>query len=146
MPHTRQHGWWLLPAQSGRCQAQAPNKHHPTNCTQHLPPPTPPPLCHQDGKDVTRPESWLAAHRQALLVVAALLALAGLLTAETFPEPERRNCLALLVFASLLWCTEAVPLFVTSMVCVCVCVCVLVCVKGVARVGWSGLPALGATT
>ncbi len=121
--HTRQHGWWLVAAASA-CGAAA--KHRlPTNRTQqshqHLPPPppppTPPPLCHQDGKDVTRPESWLAAHRQALLVVAALLALAGLLTAETFPEPERRNCLALLVFASLLWCTEAVPLFVTSMAC-----------------------------
>ena len=35
--------------------------------------------------------------------------------APTFAQPERRNCLALLAFASLLWCTEALPLFVTSM-------------------------------
>ena len=30
-------------------------------------------------------------------------------------EPEKQNCLALLAFASILWCTEAIPLFVTSM-------------------------------
>jgi di/tricarboxylate transporter len=32
-----------------------------------------------------------------------------------FEEPEKQNCLALLGFASLLWCTEALPLYVTSM-------------------------------
>lgn len=32
-----------------------------------------------------------------------------------FAEPEKQNCLALLCFASLLWCTEALPLYVTSM-------------------------------
>ncbi len=32
-----------------------------------------------------------------------------------FDEREKQNCLALLVFVSLLWCTEALPLFVTSM-------------------------------
>ncbi len=32
-----------------------------------------------------------------------------------FAEPEKQNCLALLGFASLLWCTEALPLYVTSM-------------------------------
>lgn len=32
-----------------------------------------------------------------------------------FSEPEKQNCLALLVFVSLLWCTEALPLYVTSM-------------------------------
>jgi di/tricarboxylate transporter len=30
-------------------------------------------------------------------------------------EPEKQNCLALLAFAIILWCTEAIPLFVTSM-------------------------------
>eukprot|EP00884_Botryococcus_braunii_P009003 jgi/Botrbrau1/18103/Bobra.0687s0005.1 len=35
--------------------------------------------------------------------------------APTFPEPEQRACLALLVFVSCLWCTEALPLFATSM-------------------------------
>lgn len=32
-----------------------------------------------------------------------------------FEEPEKQNCLALLAFVSLLWCTEALPLYVTSM-------------------------------
>ena len=34
----------------------------------------------------------------------------------TFDAPEKRNCAALLAFVSLLWCLEAVPLFVTSMI------------------------------
>lgn len=29
--------------------------------------------------------------------------------------PEKRNCAALLAFVSLLWCTEALPLYVTAM-------------------------------
>ena len=33
----------------------------------------------------------------------------------TFEEVEKRNCLAMLAFVSLLWCTEALPLYVTSM-------------------------------
>lgn len=32
-----------------------------------------------------------------------------------FADPARQNCLALLAFVSILWCTEALPLFVTSM-------------------------------
>ena len=32
-----------------------------------------------------------------------------------FAEPEKQNCLALLALTSLLWCTEALPLYVTSM-------------------------------
>jgi len=32
------------------------------------------------------------------------------------PTNTTQNCLALLVFVSLLWCTEALPLFVTSMI------------------------------
>ena len=30
-------------------------------------------------------------------------------------DPAKQNCLALLAFVSILWCTEALPLFVTSM-------------------------------
>lgn len=30
-------------------------------------------------------------------------------------EEEKNNCLAILAFASLLWATEAVPLFATAM-------------------------------
>lgn len=62
------------------------------------------------------PESWLSRHRQALLVSFALLVFSVLLSGpRVFETPEKQNCLALLVFASILWCTEAIPLFVTSM-------------------------------
>lgn len=60
-------------------------------------------------------ESWVSRHKQALLVTFALAVFGFLLTYPLFEEPEKQNCLALLVFASLLWCTEAIPLFVTSM-------------------------------
>lgn len=40
---------------------------------------------------------------------------ACLADAPTFEQPEKSNCLALLALVSLLWCTEALPLFVTSM-------------------------------
>lgn len=70
--------------------------------------------CVQDGKEVVT-ESWVSRHKQALLVAMALLVFAFLLVYPIFKEPEKQNCLALLVFASLLWCTEAIPLFVTSM-------------------------------
>lgn len=75
------------------------------------------PLLHhrlQDGKEAA-PESWFIAHRQALFVALALAVFAFLLSYPVFKEPEKQNCLALLAFASILWCTEAIPLFVTSM-------------------------------
>ena len=31
-----------------------------------------------------------------------------------YPEPTKQNCLALLALVSLLWCTEALPLYITS--------------------------------
>lgn len=68
----------------------------------------------QDGKEVVE-ETWLSRHKQALLVGLALAVLGSLLTWPVFKEPEKANCLALLAFASILWCTEAIPLFVTSM-------------------------------
>jgi hypothetical protein len=71
------------------------------------------PCTPQDGKEVVR-ESWASRHKQALLVCFALAVFAVLLLYPIFKEPEKQNCLALLVFASLLWCTEAIPLFVTS--------------------------------
>lgn len=60
-------------------------------------------------------ESWASRNKQALLVLTALVVFGFLLAYPIFKEPEKQNCLALLVFASLLWCTEAIPLFVTSM-------------------------------
>lgn len=68
----------------------------------------------QDGKEVVV-ESWASRHKQALLVCFALAVFCFLLVYPIFKEPEKQNCLALLVFASLLWCTEAIPLFVTSL-------------------------------
>jgi di/tricarboxylate transporter len=68
----------------------------------------------QDGKEVVV-ESWVSRNKQALLVATALVVFGFLLAYPIFKEPEKQNCLALLVFASLLWCTEAIPLFVTSM-------------------------------
>lgn len=32
-----------------------------------------------------------------------------------FEDPAKQNCLALLAVVSILWCTEALPLYVTSM-------------------------------
>lgn len=71
-------------------------------------------LSHQDGKEPVQ-ESWFVAHRQAVILAVALAVFTVLLTVPVFKEPEKQNCLALLAFASILWCTEAIPLFVTSM-------------------------------
>lgn len=60
-------------------------------------------------------ESWFTAHRQAVVLAFAVAVFAVLLYIPTFKRPEKQNCLALLAFASILWCTEAIPLFVTSM-------------------------------
>ncbi|KAJ8101037.1 SPX domain-containing protein [Lipomyces tetrasporus] len=45
------------------------------------------------------------------IVVAVFIAL---LTAPIFDQPEQQSCLAILIAASLLWATEVIPLFVTS--------------------------------
>eukprot|EP00775_Hariotina_reticulata_P002958 gene2958-3243_t len=68
----------------------------------------------QDGKEAVV-ESWLVRYRQAFLVGLSVVIFAALLYFPIFKEPEKQNCLALLAFASMLWCTEAIPLFVTSM-------------------------------
>jgi di/tricarboxylate transporter len=68
----------------------------------------------QDGKEAVQ-ESWRVRYRQAILVSLSLGVFAALLYFPIFKEPEKQNCLALLAFASMLWCTEAIPLFVTSM-------------------------------
>ncbi len=62
-------------------------------------------------------EPWVKRYWQPLALALACLAFAVLLAAPIFDDqPEKQNCLALLAFVSLLWCTEAMPLFVTSMV------------------------------
>ncbi|KAG7106734.1 putative transporter C3B8.04c like protein [Verticillium longisporum] len=58
--------------------------------------------------------TWLAsaAMLQLLLIIAIFFVI---LFAPIMESPEQQNCLALLVFVSLLWATEAIPLFVTSL-------------------------------
>ncbi|KAJ1981345.1 low-affinity phosphate transporter [Dimargaris verticillata] len=53
--------------------------------------------------------------RQALAFVGCTVIFIILMAIETFDEPEQHNCLAILIYASLLWAFEALPLFVTSM-------------------------------
>jgi phosphate transporter len=48
-----------------------------------------------------------------LLIIMAIFVL--LLVIPIMKKPEQQNCLAMLVFVSLLWATEAIPLFVTSL-------------------------------
>lgn len=50
----------------------------------------------------------------SLAVVTAIFF--TLLYIPIMEKPEQQNCLALLVFVSLLWATEAIPLFVTSLI------------------------------
>nr|BBC28486.1 low-affinity phosphate transporter [Eudorina sp. NIES-3984]BBC28497.1 low-affinity phosphate transporter [Eudorina sp. 2006-703-Eu-15] len=67
--------------------------------------------------------SGYRAHERWAKLVFCCAVFAILLNAELYKDPEepkwqreaKNNCLALLVFASLLWSLEAVPLFVTSM-------------------------------
>ncbi|KAH1446864.1 hypothetical protein KXV81_001351 [Aspergillus fumigatus] len=48
-----------------------------------------------------------------LIVILAVFII--LLYAPIMDKPEQQNCLAMLVFVSLLWATEVIPLFVTSL-------------------------------
>ncbi|GME49429.1 Sodium/sulfate symporter [Neofusicoccum parvum] len=48
-------------------------------------------------------------------IIAILAIFLVLLLLPIMKEPEQQNCLALVVFVSLLWATEAIPLFVTSL-------------------------------
>jgi phosphate transporter len=48
-------------------------------------------------------------------LVAILAVFAVLLSMDIMKKREQQNCLAMLVFVSLLWATEVIPLFVTSL-------------------------------
>lgn len=52
--------------------------------------------------------------KQITAVLASLTVLAVLLNVPIFKRPQEQNCAALLAFVSMLWCTEALPLFITS--------------------------------
>ncbi|KAJ6260322.1 hypothetical protein Dda_4547 [Drechslerella dactyloides] len=57
---------------------------------------------------------WLLSSNFFVLVIATAIFLA-LIWSPTFKSPEQRGCFAILVFASILWATEVIPLFVTSL-------------------------------
>ncbi|EED16754.1 plasma membrane phosphate transporter Pho87, putative [Talaromyces stipitatus ATCC 10500] len=48
-------------------------------------------------------------------LVGIIIVFAILLSVPIMEKPEQQNCLAMLVFVSLLWATEVIPLFVTSL-------------------------------
>ncbi|KAI1316878.1 low-affinity phosphate transporter [Mortierella claussenii] len=54
-------------------------------------------------------------NRDTLVMTLCCIIFAVLLNVNLFEEAEQRNCFAILIFASLLWATEAMPLFVTSL-------------------------------
>lgn len=58
--------------------------------------------------------TWLVGSTMISLVVI-LAIFTALLTIPIMAAPEQQNCLAMLLFVSLLWATEAIPLFVTSL-------------------------------
>lgn len=48
-------------------------------------------------------------------LIAVIAIFVVLLVVPIMDKPEQQNCLALVIFVSLLWATEAIPLFVTSL-------------------------------
>ncbi|ORY35603.1 SPX domain-domain-containing protein [Naematelia encephala] len=64
-------------------------------------------------KDSMRRAAWLS--RKSLIFVAAVVTLVVIVMVKPLPGREESNCLAMLLFCTLLWMTEAIPLFVTSM-------------------------------
>ncbi|KAI9666910.1 MAG: low-affinity phosphate transporter [Alyxoria varia] len=55
-------------------------------------------------------------HSQFYVLIAILVVFLLLLVIPIMELPEQQNCLALVLFVSLLWATEAIPLFVTSLI------------------------------
>jgi phosphate transporter len=49
------------------------------------------------------------------ILALAIAVFIALLFVPTLEERNQRNCLAMLVLLSILWCTEVIPLYVTSM-------------------------------
>jgi phosphate transporter len=58
--------------------------------------------------------SWLFS-ATFFTIVGIVAVFAVLLVLPIMKKPEQQNCLAMLVMVSLLWATEAIPLFVTSL-------------------------------
>jgi phosphate transporter len=56
---------------------------------------------------------WLK--KGGLIFILAVLSMVGIILVQPMDHVEESNCLALLVFCTILWATEAIPLFVTSL-------------------------------
>ncbi|KAK3684499.1 low-affinity phosphate transporter [Vermiconidia calcicola] len=63
--------------------------------------------------DTRCPRFLVSSTFWVLIAVIAIFVI--LLAVPIMDKPEQQNCLALVVFVSLLWATEAIPLFVTSL-------------------------------
>lgn len=59
------------------------------------------------------PKWLLSSSFVALITIVTIFVI--LLVVPIMKKPEQQNCLAMLVFVSLLWATEVIPLFVTSL-------------------------------
>lgn len=57
--------------------------------------------------------SWFTT--RGFIFCIAFATLIGIIWAQPFVRVEESNCLAMLVFCTILWATEAIPLFVTSL-------------------------------
>ncbi|KAJ1655750.1 low-affinity phosphate transporter, partial [Dispira simplex] len=61
-------------------------------------------------------QRWLPfLNKQLMSVTVSTAIFAILLSVQLFENPTEQNCLALLIYVSLLWATEALPLFVTAL-------------------------------
>ncbi|KAK4251632.1 SPX domain-containing protein [Corynascus novoguineensis] len=60
------------------------------------------------------PTWMLSSTTLSLVIIVALFF--GVMYTPIMEKPEQQNCLAILVLVSLLWATEALPLFVTSLI------------------------------
>jgi hypothetical protein len=72
--------------------------------------------------------------KQAAVAFVCIMIFLLLLAIPIFPTVEQENCFAILIFASMLWATEVMPLFVTSLM-----IPLLVVCLGVLRFPDSGL-------
>ncbi len=65
--------------------------------------------------DLDTPAGHFKLTTKHLFVLVSVIVFAVLLNVKTVDGEEANRCFAILVFATLLWATEAIPLFVTSM-------------------------------
>lgn len=66
------------------------------------------------AKELDVPAVVKRNRKQITAILVSLTVFAVLLNVKIFNRPQEQNCAALLAFVSLLWCTEALPLYITS--------------------------------